>query len=297
MSAYRRPQQGFTLAEMIIVIVITGILGAMVATFLRWPVQGYVDSARRAEMSDIADTALRRLARDVRTAVPNSVRTAGCGASPCVEFLPTRDGGRYRSAPAPSGAPVCGGALLGDILDFDQTTAVDTCFAIIGTPITFNAGDSIVIGSTQSDGSLPYKADTDGGVLRTISAAGVGTHPFVAFTSSRQFPAASELDGHRFAVVPGTQGAVTYTCLSPGTDANGDGTGTLTRYWGYGFNAAQVNPPAGGSSAILADKVSACNFVYDPSSQRNSLVAAWLVITRGGESIRLYHEIHVNNIP
>jgi MSHA biogenesis protein MshO len=91
------------------------------------------------------------------------------------------------------------------------------------------------------------------------------------------------------------------------TDANGDGTGTLTRYWGYGFIAdpTKAVPPAfsgkasGPVSALLADKVSACSFDYDTAAgnARNSLVAVSLTITRGGDSIRLYHEIHINNIP
>ena len=74
MRTRRKTQRGFTLVEMIVVIVITGIIAGVVAIFLRAPVQGYVDSARRAEMTDIADTALRRIGRDLRTAVPNSVR-------------------------------------------------------------------------------------------------------------------------------------------------------------------------------------------------------------------------------
>ena len=41
-------QRGFTLVEAVIVIVITGIIAAMVAVFVRTPIQGYVDSARRA---------------------------------------------------------------------------------------------------------------------------------------------------------------------------------------------------------------------------------------------------------
>jgi MSHA biogenesis protein MshO len=107
------------------------------------------------------------------------------------------------------------------------------------------------------------------------------------------------LEGRRFEVVPTGQQAVTYACLNLGTDGNGDGTGTLTRYWLYGFRATQAAPAAlgGARSAILADRVSACNFVYNTSNARNSLVAATLTITRGGESVNLYHEIHVNNIP
>ena len=39
---------GFTLVEAIMVIVITGILAGMVAVFIKAPVDGYVDSVRRA---------------------------------------------------------------------------------------------------------------------------------------------------------------------------------------------------------------------------------------------------------
>lgn len=292
-----KSQCGFTLVEMIIVIVITGIIAGMVAVFIGAPVQGYVNSARRAEMSDIADTALRRLGRDLHTAVPNSVRIPVPAGSSYIEFLPTSNGGRYRVSPA-GGAGGCTGVpgnTRGDALNFD---AVDTCFEIVGAPMDFAAGDAIVIGSTQSDGSLPYQAVTSAtGVRRMLAAAGAGVgKTAVQITSSTKFPAFSELEGRRFAVVPGDQQAVTYACENLGIDASGNGTGMLTRYWAYGFNPVQAPPPLG-SSALLADNVSACNFVYSTSNQRNSLVAASLTITQGNESVMLYHEIHVNNIP
>ncbi len=287
-----KSQGGFTLVEMIVVMVITGIIGGMVAMFIKAPVQGYVDSARRAEMTDIADTALRRLARDIRTAVPNSVRVLGCGTTPCIEFLPTKDGGRYRADPAGAGG-ICGGSTLGDALSFD---VADTCFEIIGTRITFTAGDQIVIGSTQSDGNPSY-VTTVLGVLRAYTG-GTGSQPSVAMAGAAQFPAFAEVQGQRFDVVPGDQQAVTYACENvAAAPAGGDGPGTLRRYWRYGFNATQVAPPLGGQSAILADKVSACEIVYDAVNQRNGLVAIRLGITRGGESISLYHQVHVNNVP
>ena len=292
MRAHLKSQSGFTLVEMIVVIVITGIIGGIVAVFIRAPVQGYVDSARRAEMTDIADTALRRLGRDLRTAVPNSVRIPVAAGATYIEFIPTKDGGRYRVS-ATGGGGGCGAA--GDDLDF---TTADTCFEIVGSPITFAAGDQIVIGSTQSDGSLPYKTAAAGGVMRPIAA--VGAQQVVKISSAVAFPASSELDGHRFEVVPVDQQAVTYACINMQgglLDANGDGQGSLTRYWAYNFIASQPVPPLGLPNAILADKVSACNFVYNTSNARDSLVAVSLTITRGGESVNLYHEIHVNNIP
>ena len=76
MRAFTRicAQRGFTLVEAIVVIVITGIIAAGVAVFIRAPVEGYVDSVARAELTDAADTALRRLSRDVNSALPNSLR-------------------------------------------------------------------------------------------------------------------------------------------------------------------------------------------------------------------------------
>nr|MBP9219285.1 type II secretion system protein [Sterolibacterium sp.] len=46
---------GFTLIEMIVAIVLLGIISVMVATFIRSPVLGYVDTVRRAELTDTAD--------------------------------------------------------------------------------------------------------------------------------------------------------------------------------------------------------------------------------------------------
>jgi MSHA biogenesis protein MshO len=277
-------QPGFTLVEMIMVIVITGIIGAMVAVFLKAPIQQYMDVARRAELTDIADTAILRMARDVRTAVPNSLRTANCGANPCVEYLPTRDGARYRAAQD------CTGACIGNVLNFG---VADGSFDIIGTA-NFAANDYIVVGSTQSDGNPPYN-QTTAGILRAYTGS-AGTQTTVTFTNPG-LPVWAELSSQRFDVVDGAQQAVTYACENVGLDSGGNGTGQLKRYWNYGFNLAQVNPPAGGQSAILADKVSACTIDYALPNQRFGLLAVRLTLTSGGESVSLYNEIHVNNAP
>jgi len=291
MSLQAKIQHGFTLVEMIVVMVITGIIGGMVAIFIKAPVQGYVDSARRAELTDIADTALRRLARDIRTAVPNSVRVANCGGTPiCVEFLPTKNGGRYRAD--------TGGT--NNVLDFG---VADNSFEIIGTGINFATNDYIVVGSTQSDGNPPYNTAA-GGILRLYSGAVGSPQTVVNFNNPSGLPVWAEVQGQRFDVVDGTQQAVTYACigtlgaLDPNTQ---DGQARLMRYWHYGFNTpAQIAPPlagAGSGSAILADRVSDCVITYDPINQRNGLVAIRLGITRGGESVSLYHTVHVNNVP
>lgn len=298
MASGRHIQRGFTLVEMIVVMVITGILGGMVAIFIKAPVQGYVDSARRAEMTDIADTSLRRLARDIRTAVPNSVRVPGAscvaaGATPCyVEFIPTINGGRYRADTGGNN----------NLLSFG--VGGSTRFDIIGSGMAIVANtDFIVIGSTQSNAVPPYD-QTGTGVLRLVTAM-TNANTTVTFAAPA-FPVWAEVQGQRFDVVAGAQRAVTYGCTNVNVNASGDGMGTLTRYWNYGFHTVQQTPAgiAGNTppvvshqQAILADKVSACEMTYDAVNQRNGMVTIRLGISRGGEGVSLLHTVHVNNVP
>ncbi len=135
--------RGVTLVEMIVVIAITGILAAVVAVFIRRPVEGYIDAARRAELSDIADTALRRITRDLRSALPNSIRITAAGGVTYLEYLQTSGGGRYRSDVDSGGG--------GDPLNF---TAADATFNVIGPMPTMAAGDSIVIYNLNWDPAI-----------------------------------------------------------------------------------------------------------------------------------------------
>ena len=68
------------------VITITGIIAAMVAVFIRSPIDAYVATARRAMLTDIADTAARRITRELQAALPNSARVDGTGRF--LEFVP-----------------------------------------------------------------------------------------------------------------------------------------------------------------------------------------------------------------
>ncbi len=314
-SSYR--QNGFTLIELIMVIVITGILAGIVAIFIKTPVDQYLAIARRAAITDIADTAMRRMGRDIRTAVPNSVRLMTSSTSTYLEFLPTGvtvngvfqgGGGRYRANSA--GGNLCSAVAGNDGSDGSDAlsfTATDSCFEILGPQITFTNNnnsspnnDMIVVGSTQSDGNLPYQDPSSAGSIRRAYIGTIATSTsIVVITASVILPYSAMISpSYRFDIVPGSQQAVTYACEGTlgSLDAKGDGQGTLTRYWAYGFNAVQAIP-TGGSSALLANKVKECSIVYAGSDPRNALVAISLTITQGYESVSLYQEVHVNNLP
>lgn len=255
---------GFSLIEMIIVIAITGIVGSMVALFLRVPLDSYVAQDRRARLTDTADTALRRMARDIRLALPNSVRVTAAGT--VVEFLGTRSGGRYRAQ---------GG---GDILDF---TLADNSFDILGPAIEMRAGDRIAVYNLGIPGADAWTGET---LANYTGAAGNVSN--IAF-AAKQFPHASP--GNRFQVV---DGPVTYACAP---DPVNPGLGTLTRFWGYD---PAVGVTAATPRALLATRVSACSFDYQPGvTERGGLVSMTLSLSLAGETIRLHANTQVSNQP
>jgi type II secretory pathway pseudopilin PulG len=162
---------GFTLLEAVLVIALTGIVAAMVAGFIKAPITAYVDQARRAELSDAADTALRRIAREVQRALPNSVRVDASGT--LLEFLPVSAAGRYRAAPDASGA--------GDFLDFDSAT--DGSFAVLGPAVSVSAGDQLVVYNLGLPGADAYSGESrralvsTGAALSTLAYTVGGTQP------------------------------------------------------------------------------------------------------------------------
>lgn len=278
-------QGGFTLAEALVVMLITGIIAAAVAAFIRDPVRGYFDTARRAELVDGADNALHRMTRDLRLAVPNSVRIATVGSELFLEFLSTTGGGRYRAEVDAGGA--------GDILEFDAAATPFT-FDVIGPMPTkgIAVGNAIVVGNLGSGFGTADAYLGSAGNMRTVTAVS-GSR--ITLSPAAVFPQASA--GSRFQVV---DQAVTYRC-SP--DAANPAGGALRRYWAYTISAAQPTAFADGGNALLAQGVSACAFSYAPNviNQRVGVVSLSLTLAKttdgGSESITLLQEAHVSNVP
>ena len=279
-----RCHRGVTLIEMVIVIAITAIIATGVAVFISRPFEGYIDAARRAELSDIADTALRRMTRDLRSALPNSIRftcvPAGCAAGSVyyLEYLQTSGGGRYRAEPDSGG--------LGNILDF---TTTDASFDVVGPMPAFLGGESIVIYNLASSGAVAnaYAGDAPGTNLGTYSTSAGST---ITLLTAKQFPYPAP--GKRFHVV---QYPVTYEC--------NPGTGELRRYWNYPIAAAQAplppptTPPA--LTALLATAITSCSFTYVTSgaNARSGVIGLALRVERSGEAVQLFQQVHVDNAP
>lgn len=290
-NAIRHRSSGVTLIELAITIALVGIVAALIVNFAA-PVRSYIDTSRRAGLADTADTALRRIGRDLRLALPNSVRVNGTGKF--VEFLIVRTGGRYR-ADVGSVGTFCAGGAADDVLSFG---AADDCFRALGAisniaEVTTN--DYLAVFNLQpgTPSADAYESGAaTGGNKSKIRTAGSTTGPDRVEFTSHTFT--QESPGNRFFII---EGAVSYGC-----DLTAK---TLTRYWGYPIPVSQNAPPTGGgSSALLASGVTDCSFTYNSSvtAQGAGLVTMALQISAqvsGGdtETVSLYHSVHVNNVP
>jgi MSHA biogenesis protein MshO len=284
----RQRPGGFTLVELIMVIVITGIIAGTIAVFITRPVTAYVDTVRRAELTENADSALRRIARDLRTALPNSVRVVAVGTATYLEFIPTLGGGRYRQYPTAGG--------LGNSLDFSSS---DGAFDVLG-PVPVYAKDDYLAVFNLGPGS---DSDAYSGSNRSklsssnTSAALFSTDgsPHSMSFAAIQFPSPSL--SARFHVL---QTPVTYACAP---NAGAPTAGVINRYMGYGFVATPQPVPPGVAPHLLVGNVAECEFDYNEDAgtsgahTRTALVTLRLRLEQLGESSRLVHQVQVVNAP
>jgi MSHA biogenesis protein MshO len=284
----RSRSAGFSLIELVVTLVISTIVVSFVSMFISGPVQGFMDQSRRAHLVDAADAAVQRLRRDVRRALPNSVRTTSSAGVVALELLGTVDGSRYRAQPP--GGPA-------ETLDF---AGADGSFDVIG-PFTqvqkpFSSTSFYLaiynVGVTGADAYQLANVITPPGTQIGIATGAQPGEDRVTLNP-----------GFRFAYASPTQrvylvdGPVTYLCSVA--------TGTLTRYEGYSIAANQSARDshaellaAGATASLMANQLTACAFNYTGgSAERAGLVSLELTVSSQGETVSLLSQVHVDNVP
>lgn len=292
-------QHGFTLVELIITLLLTVIVAGVVSQIIGRPVEAYDQLSHRTRLVDSADAALSRIAREIRGALPNSLRI-GCGGE-CVEFLATVSGGRYRAA-----GP-------GDALDFNPINA-DGSFAVIGPlpaantlrtgsnsgDCLANRADCVVIYNTGQSGNNAWRGDN----AATLSSVSTSPGNAISFNnagfSSGQTAFPTPSPGQRFHI---SSGPVAFICDT--------GSGTLRRYSGHPMRTSQADVDSdaelmafsGTRSALLGHSISDCQFSYSPgNATRSGLLSLRLRLSEGlssghEEHVTLLVQAHVSNVP
>ena len=282
-------QDGFTLVELVITLVLTVIVVAFAAMFLSGPVRGYTDQSRRAELVDGASSALQRLTRDVRGALPNSIRLTPVGTGFALELLASTDGARYRATPPPADATRW--------LSFD---AADDRFNAIGG---FNS-IAVPFSSTAFVLSV-YNAGVPGADAWELAnvITPPGTQIDIAVDTVAGEHSVTMTPPFRFAFPSPTQRV--YLVEGPVAWICDPGTRTLNRYSGYTIATDQLDRDsdaelvgAGASATRVADDLAGCSASYSPgTAKRAALLTARIELERDGERIALSQQVHVENAP
>ncbi|MDD5248838.1 MAG: type II secretion system protein [Rhodocyclaceae bacterium] len=268
--------RGFTLVELVMVIMITGVLAASLTIFLKPAVDSYFAAKRRADLTDMADTALRRMGQDIRRAVPNSI--VSLNGSTCFELVPTITGGRYRMA----ADTVNGNSAAIDTRT--TTTSFDVLSQMTTTP---SPNDWVVI--DNQNGADVYSGIDSAQIASVTTPAVTAGQSRITLAATAQF--SPGYDGGRFLVVSNNQQAVVYSC---------PGDGTLYRTVIPFGTPTAASCAAGGQ--VVATDVAGCEFVYDPNhgaTQQSGFLWMRLELSRSGsgESVALAHGAHVDNVP
>jgi len=291
MRTATRVARGFTLIELVITIAVGSVVVAFMAMFIVTPMSAYTAQTRRATLVDAADSALRFMGRDLRAALPNSVRVSASGGVTALELLATADGARYQDS-----GPLSNPALALDLTAADGAFATTVPFTQLTLPWTSSAY-FLSIYNVGVPGADAYQTPpptpnviTPVGTTITISAGATANQNLVTLSPAFQFAFGSP--GQRVFLV---SGPVSYLCDTAAA--------TLTRYSNYTIAGAQPASAAalnaaGASAALVASNVAGCQFVLSAgTAQRNGLATLTLQIAQSGESVQLLHQVEVVNAP
>ncbi len=316
-----RGGRGVTLIELVVVITISAIVATVLGVIIVGPIQGYQAQVRRAELVDAAEMALRRMGREIRLALPNSVRVRdslgnvdnvtcnAVGATCTLELLRTADGARYRVAPGNLGHNHANPQYRLQVPGTDNNG-----FNIVG----FFRNIVVPVGGFKSANQVPPARlaiynQTANGANSAYADAVLPIGPYVITNPANTSFTIDNDDGappdeHHVSLITGdfrfrwaspnqrifiVDTPVSYVCTA---GANGN----ITRFWNYAITAAQQVTPAGGNNALLSTPVTACNFSYNAgTNQRAGLItlAITLTDTPSGEQISLLYQVHVDNSP
>jgi MSHA biogenesis protein MshO len=265
---------GFTLIEMVTVILILGIIIVGISSFVIFGTRIFVESSAVDQVLSQSRFGIERMTRDIRRAVPNSMRvlTATDGSYQCLELLPISTSTSYLEAP------------------FVPQIAQNTITAIKSIrPI--NAAQSVLI-YPLTNSEIYNPQATTGKRFIVQSVAEISDQLTITLTQSVRFTEASPLKRLFVADSP-----LSYCFVN--TASNVD----LRLYQNYGYKVNQPAPAAMGNGILMAQNVTntlAVNpaVILTPSTLvTNAIVHLQPLFSVNGETFQYQHQVQVMNVP
>lgn len=295
MSHRFRLAAGFTLVELVVVIVLSAIVAVFMVLFLDAPIESYFAQTRRSDLVDSAHRISDAVTADVRTALPNSLRTNPGGTA--LELLATEGVARYFGQGDKHGQ--AGEELT--IGTGNPATSLGTLDSFTTQALPYQA-PYLSVGNLGTAAYTAYNSAT--GVMTPASTVvSVGPNPSAAppppFVAGENLVTMSSQMTFLAPGAPATQpsvhnaylvsGPVSYVCNA---NAANPTAGTLMRYSGYAVTPAQPVPPAG-TGALIAHDVSACTISIVPAPPGypyGELAILAVTLSSSGETLQVFLE-------
>ena len=278
-GAITKKTRGFTLLELIIVIVILGVMSLGIAGFITLSTQTYLNVSERDKLLASARFAVERLNRELRNAVPNSIRVRNDTTRHCIEFTPIKASTFYTDiavTPDPKTTSI-------DVIAFIDAQGAP--FQCLGT-----CADYIAVYPLIASDIYNFNVSTGNGKVTALQ-------PFAGLTGDIWTLPIAPSGGMIFTEHSPTNRL--YVFDKPVSYCVNDSE--LRRYNQYDFNATQSLDPSGGY-VLMAENLPAdinnAPFSYSsPSLRRNAVVHILLNFDRDGEVIAFDNDVHIENIP
>ncbi|MDH3640891.1 MAG: type II secretion system GspH family protein [Gammaproteobacteria bacterium] len=254
--------RGFTLVELITVMMILGILSLGTVKFIGDSSQGFASTISRSELATDARFVVERLARDVRDALPNSVRVSGG----CLEFVPVVGASSYTTLPV--------------------TSAAISFLSVPVDPLPLPAGARAAVFPDLNVYALGSPATVSPTVA--LSAPDAGNEVTVTMAAAHRF--GSESPSNRYFLVTDP---VSY-CVDNARVWRYSGYGFVAAQPGPGGLPAAMP----GRALVTQNVTTLAPFTLaDATLSRNAVVGIDLEFTRGGDAVRIEHMVQIRNVP
>ncbi|MDX6016561.1 prepilin-type N-terminal cleavage/methylation domain-containing protein [Shewanella indica] len=260
--------KGFTLVELVTVILILGILVVGVSSFIIFGTRIFVDSTAIDRVLGSSRFVMERLSRELRNAVPSSLRLQSSSQLQCLEFLPISASGSYLSLPLAPDVQTDTATV------FAPATAVSAGEQLLVYPLTH----ADIYGSGSNKRHAIDKVTANGSLLTLQFAAAVN---FAEASPAKRFYVAGQ--------------PVSY-CFS-------QADGSIRRYSHYGYHAGQPLPDTMGTGALMAEGLSN-DMATNPAVRllpatlvNNAIVQLQPQFAVVGEKFQYQHQVQVINVP
>ncbi|MGK0408603.1 MAG: MSHA biogenesis protein MshO [Shewanella psychromarinicola] len=269
---------GFTLIELVTVILILGIIIVGVSSFVIFGTRIFVESSAVDQVLSQSRFGIERMTRDIRSAVPNSLRvlTALDGSYQCLELLPISASTSYLDAP------------------FVPQTAQNNLTAIKSVGSITAAQSVLIYPLTTTE--IYYPLGTTAKRFTVQSVAESGDQLTITLTQSVRFTETSPLKRLYVADNP-----LSYCFINTTNNVE------LRLYKHYGYQPNQpsptMSPTVMGDGILMAQNITntlAVNpaIILMPSTLvTNAIVHLQPVFSVNGETFNYQHQVQVMNVP